>query len=1025
VTSFKTWKYDEKFDKNDINQKWKDQYVAFPEWTYTGEAGKTLARPVLFVHGLNSDFKVWGVKSVVPTNTELKKGHPDFQKGLVKSYEKGSAPDVLSRTYNIDVSDSGINSNGIYFYQAPGEIVNGEWVEARPFWSLNDAQKSQSRKLYDRIAEVLTDFYGSKGIDWTSVENTSIDLVGHSQGGLVIREMFRGLGVDKREFSSGDSNAANHVRKIITVDTPHFGSELATENADDISEDLSGLKLIVEDLEASKGDEPVEHLLVDAELDMGWLDYARTVKNKEFKDFMENADHHVWKNWRWVQDGERLLGGIKGLVSYPFESICLRVKGPYIGRYKVEVSAEGLKDVPVMEMELDQLEPYADDAYYSRNNGIHLDPGGSFITVLNGDLGSAYPIKPNGKRVPMLPLYSPKSTQVLSELLGSLVEGANKLCEDVDNAEEGCFVVGPFFENIVTNIAREKGYEVTGAALKSINSELWKALVNIQDSWFGKGDALVTETSQKFVDNSKGLSPDKISEFAEPRRFVFHDALAPWEDVLHGPFDIDENNLHFEGASLQGLDIVCALDDRCDEIAHKDASKVLYLNLGSVDFEGNFDVAPIFMNQGLQGVSISDGENYVRAVYVPGTGSVVYYTDGNGSEHQDVLFNESVATTPSISRLGNVLHVVFTNQSGKSFEKDYSLPNLSQVAKFSVLVEDGETAPQIIMGSGNVADLSSQIPPSVPQGNIKAKSDVIVLHREAREKNEKNISRPRILIANASKKDINGFKIAYYFTADPARKPIVEVDYPKIPVVLENLGGDQWRFILDAGDQVLEAGDILPNIEGWQIRIHYGDWADYKYLNDWSADHNYGMPTQNYKIVVYDMNDNIIWGKEPLAFKSVASGAAAKAVATMSWLDSAPYEENTLKPQVIVKNVGLVALRNYKAKLWFRVPEGKELYVPIGDWYTPVSTPTLSNIGDNVWELSLNFDKYILYAGQSVTEGNVGVHLKDWSMFDKTICGIALFDENDDVIFGSVPTVDFCKSFNGPSFLTPFYAWNF
>ena len=32
------------------------------------------------------------------------------------------------------------------------------------------------------------------------------------------------------------------------------------------------------------------------------------------------------------------------------------------------------------------------------------------------------------------------------------------------------------------------------------------------------------------------------------------------------------------------------------------------------------------------------------------------------------------------------------------------------------------------------------------------------------------------------------------------------------------------------------------------------------------------------------------------------------------------------KPQVTIKNTGTIALKDYHAKLWFRVLEGKELY---------------------------------------------------------------------------------------------------
>lgn len=125
------------------------------------------------------------------------------------------------------------------------------------------------------------------------------------------------------------------------------------------------------------------------------------------------------------------------------------------------------------------------------------------------------------------------------------------------------------------------------------------------------------------------------------------------------------------------------------------------------------------------------------------------------------------------------------------------------------------------------------------------------------------------------------------------------------------------------------------------------------------------------------------------------------------------------------KNKGTVALQNYKAKLWFRVPEGKELYFPVDDWYTPTSVPPLTNVGENVWELGMNFNKFILYPGESVTEGDVGVHLKDWSAFDKTVCSIALLDAENNEVYGSVPSIEYCKSFNEPSFLTPFYAWNY
>lgn len=51
------------------------------------------------------------------------------------------------------------------------------------------------------------------------------------------------------------------------------------------------------------------------------------------------------------------------------------------------------------------------------------------------------------------------------------------------------------------------------------------------------------------------------------------------------------------------------------------------------------------------------------------------------------------------------------------------------------------------------------------------------------------------------------------------------------------------------------------------------------------------------------------------------------------------------------------------------------------------------------------------------------LHLIDWSSFDKTVCGIALLDSDENVIFGKVPSVDECKSYNLPSLLNVQYVW--
>jgi hypothetical protein len=72
--------------------------------------------------------------------------------------------------------------------------------------------------------------------------------------------------------------------------------------------------------------------------------------------------------------------------------------------------------------------------------------------------------------------------------------------------------------------------------------------------------------------------------------------------------------------------------------------------------------------------------------------------------------------------------------------------------------------------------------------------------------------------------------------------------------------------------------------------------------------------------------------------------------------------------------------------------------------------------------LDMHFDEHILYPSDSVSEGNIGLHLADWSNFDKTVCGIVLKDKDGNVLFGREPSVAECESYNGPSLIVPQYT---
>jgi hypothetical protein len=965
-----------------LKKAWNGQSVDYPPF-YLGEPGK-LPRPVLLIHGIESDFKIWDVAEIIDDRKDS-----TFKNGLVKGYNIGSLPDLLSKAYGLDTSPKNINSNGVYFYQAPGKEVDGEWHEDSLAWN---AVNSQSKYLYKKIEYVLDNYFKE---DWRKNETYKIDLVAHSQGALLIREMLKGLHNDG-SYPQGVENAANRINRVVSVNTPHFGSSLAVDNANEIAREYPGLALIIEDL-----DNPKKHSLVEAHINESYVTRG-----------LGAAVSMV------------LFGGLLGLeVSGVLGAIGvadmkLAIKGPYLGPYNVVISKNSLVEIEIYELDDSSLSEARNYMNTVRSNAkYHLSPNGGFITELNRIREGLFPTRPDGTKITLLPMYSDSSHKILPDIFAMLSEEANRLCAKNDEAA-GCFAAGAVFESYAKEMS---GFSVSNA---NISDSLWQALLEIQDGWLKNSDAIVEAQSQKFLDPSKGLSPDNpeyAGYFLEPRNYAFHDRVSPFEAVLHGP------KMNNAGATRQGSDLLCALTPACSEksningvpallqLVASSSPRGIEASAKSVDLQGNFDVNPLYVSGGSQGIALSIGDSLIlHAEYAPGKGSFL-----NGKQ----ILSEQIVTQPSIARNGGTIIVSFNNYSGKYFTETIVIPNLPSDIKLSVLADAGAAMSSLAAGSGSASNPETQKPPSPPPGHRLAPVTLAVLHRETRREDEANTSRPRFLIYNTTKDTLEFSKVAYYFTADPARKPQVKVDYPYVPVSVENLGGDKWRFVFNVGNQKIAPKQFYPSKDGWQVRMYYSDWFDYKHLDDWSADYSIGLPKENRKIVIYDKNGKIIWGMEAPGFESEDNGIIPTPKGTIAWKDDAPWEYNMFKPRVEVKNTGSVALSDYHAQLWFRVPQGKSLFVPSPeDWYTPESQPSAKKIGGRVWMLDMHFNQHILYPGESVSEGNIGLRLTDWSAFDRLVCGVVLRDDNGNILFGKEPSVEECESYNGPSLLLPQYS---
>jgi hypothetical protein len=151
------------------------------------------------------------------------------------SYKETGLAYAIAETFGLPKRNMDENfaktTNGIYFFNAKGgchasshDFVGAdcdaldEW--ANPRWDTSFASYGQPNQLLDKMVRSLDDFYG-KG-KWHDDPNAVIDIVAHSQGGLITR-----IAIDKSRSRDG-SNPVNHINRIITINTPHRGSALAT-----------------------------------------------------------------------------------------------------------------------------------------------------------------------------------------------------------------------------------------------------------------------------------------------------------------------------------------------------------------------------------------------------------------------------------------------------------------------------------------------------------------------------------------------------------------------------------------------------------------------------------------------------------------------------------------------------------------------------------------------------------------------------------------------------------------------------
>lgn len=966
--------------------------------------------------------------------------------GLVSTYADGSAPDILARIEHLDRRYrwwdpyAGINNNGIYFFSAVNDLT-GEYgsvprIGAPPaawnplsytnflsrynskslvtFEKYVNGQSStskqngyfgrgQSFQLYQRIVEVLDTHYPN---GWRDNPDAKIDLVAHSQGGLLVRDMLAHQNdlqlPDGTPMPLGSAHPGAHIRKFVVLNTPHFGSPFADKEAEIATEYGSILRL------------------------KDWI------KNEDVLRNWSNLDLTAYRDAIAASAGGTgcgvgaFIGGPAGCIIGGGIGLAVtspwvpegewRLRGKALGPYYLDVDVDrgpGLDDIE----QSNTIDPQALRQIREHLVGaepLSYDVGtkSAWIAELKRAGYPALPAVAGQVGVPLWtqPLYTPGMPRLRTDIGTELMRIQQEYCDDhADDWVETCEIVSWMLNGVAVMNAEDQG-------------KFYTFFRDFHNEWSSKSDLVVDAASQSMVLPGLGfdpLLPTLLDRFQPPQDFPLQKEFGTGsaKEVAHvsinqvldltlpsakPPIGVTSSSHRFElrrpGAPRMGPDIYAALYD--DEFIRagirpvaphaEPVSLPILVNTSSsagrlagdlgiaiqdVATTGDFRVQAWSQDPLVQGVGVRlspTGPLVVAAFYDRRQGAFLWANNSLFPGGQKVALGNSEAPPRlSLQREGSLWIAKAEFQGGASKTAQLVMPiSLSSTLRVGVLSSaEGRQAavtPPALLGL-----LNSLPDPSV---DLYREWSLITYLRE--QSATANQSNPRLAVHNADSRSLRGVYLEYWFTADPARKPVVEFDRSAgVSWEVVHHGGTQYVLKMSAPSAVVAAGGVFPDADGISFRIHNQDGAPRWNQGDWSRDRNIGVAQATQRVVVRNVEGRILAGEVPPALD------LGKAARIRVWArDAGATEANHLKPELRIRNLGSVPLDNYTVQWIVRVPDG---VVPLLDDWSQVATIGLQRLGQGLWRIEARFDRYILFPQQESPTLKIGLHLPNWPAWNK------------------------------------------
>jgi|GEM_PF-6674110 len=988
--------------------------------------------PLLIIPGWDSRPAHWGIG--IPTNHQ-------YDYGLVNAYEyrSGSLPYVIAKMEGLNVShdparpNTGINDNGIYTFQVPGFYKNSvSWSD----WN------SQSTKLYSSLIQVLDRHFGTSK-NWRTDPTAQIDIVCHSQGCLVTREMLAHVA-----RTTSPDEPCNHIRKVLSINAPHFGSPLGdtpvpSDHADDIGALVQGL-------------ETKDQVLFSGELDKSFMDYVKLMgrggqqgahEGLEYMRALPKTDGVIVD---YARKGLAATGGyLFGAVMGGDADINLEVKGGYLGPYKLKTTVQpellGYDfDAPIVtEKEPPQTNEIGKNLLAIHKDAGHLGTNSAWITSLR-DKG--YPRRPDGLPVPFQVMWSSNVRGIMGQALSSLAGIVPNSCpQSEENPAVGCYAFNDFIWSQVKTMTQDQSNLEGDFTNRYFDPNFSQTLQKLHDKWMLTSDILADETSQKLFSRND-LRPEESAVFSEPRNYQIHRALMPnlpYSQVPHGPVKFDFSEmfggveiplvLDHPGAAQEGMDLYCALDRSCNQLLASSHLPPLFptgvarsINIPSpsstatqtaaagrilsttslsgtaraLGVSGDLELALVSQDANLQAIRIPDASGAPAAIiaWTPESGPWLWQAQTNQFQY---LGTPGQKGRLLIQRTGSAWSAGFSTISGTPTMKPLSVTNSGALSLDVVESETGVST--YLVGRATPTDPTSKHPANP--------GSILVFHSET-SGDARNVSRPRISVFNGTKQTYSGLKLRYFFTADPSRNLVVRVaSNPSFPVTVQYLGSGVNMATVDLAGQTL-APEAVLNTPGLELELRYNDWSKWLVFRDWSNNSNYGVPKLNDRIQILDANGSVLWGMaQPVPTVDAPVKTWGALVSTESRGSS-----NQRNPRIMVANPGEATVVGPRLRYFFRVPAGttpvvSSYYVPRGKlWVTPYS--------GNVWTLDWSDSLGLLLPGAKQEVGDFSIGLTNGASFPETDTSLSyrtgllgrnphvlLFNRRGDTIWGHKPNL--------------------